>query len=103
VRLLGDRAHINVTSFNRQVLLISGEVPSAQARQTAGRADRGARVENVRSVVNELRGDAAHSSLGQRSNDYFHHRQGASASLVDSKDLSASAFKVSTERNVRLI
>ena len=30
--LLGDRGHVNVTSFNRQVLL-TGEVPSAQDRQ----------------------------------------------------------------------
>ena len=29
---LGDRVHVNVTSYNRQVLL-TGEVPSAQDRQ----------------------------------------------------------------------
>jgi osmotically-inducible protein OsmY len=29
---VGDRVHVNVTSYNRQVLL-TGEVPSAQDRQ----------------------------------------------------------------------
>jgi osmotically-inducible protein OsmY len=38
---LGERAHVNLTSYNRQVLL-TGEVPTAQ-RQAAGRTDRLAR------------------------------------------------------------
>ena len=48
---LGDRVHVNVTSYNRQVLL-TGEVP---ARPTSSRVEQVvARVDNVRSVVNEL-------------------------------------------------
>ena len=39
------------------------------------------------------------TSLGQRSNDTFITGK-VRASLVDAKDLSASAFKVVTERNV---
>jgi osmotically-inducible protein OsmY len=35
--LLGDRAHVNVTSFNRQVLL-TGEVPTAQDRHGSSRS-----------------------------------------------------------------
>ncbi len=35
---LGERVHVNATSYNRQVLL-TGEVPSAQDK-AAGRADR---------------------------------------------------------------
>ena len=48
---LGDRAHVNVTSYNRQVL-ITGEVPSAQDKQLVEKIVAG--VENVRNVVNEL-------------------------------------------------
>ena len=93
--LLGDRGHVNVTSFNRQVLL-TGEVPSAQDRQRVEQVVLG--VENVRSVVNDL-AVMPPTSLGQRSNDTFITGK-VRASLVDAKDLSASAFKVVTERNI---
>ena len=93
--LLGDRGHVNVTSFNRQVLL-TGEVPSAQDRQRVEQVVLG--VENVRSVVNDL-AVMPPTSLGQRSNDTFITGK-VRASLVDAKDLSASVFKVVTERNV---
>lgn len=93
--LYGDRAHVNVTSWNRQVLL-TGEVPSAQDRQRVEQVVLG--VENVRSVVNDL-AVMPPTSLGQRSNDTFITGK-VRASLVDAKDLSASAFKVVTERNV---
>ena len=92
---LGDRGHVNVTSFNRQVLL-TGEVSSAQDRQRVEQIVLG--VENVRSVVNDL-AVMPTTSLGQRSNDTFITGK-VRASLVDAKDLSASAFKVVTERNV---
>ena len=92
---LGDRGHVNVTSFNRQVLL-TGEVSSAQDRQRVEQIVLG--VENVRSVVNDL-AVMPTTSLGQRSNDTFITGK-VRASLVDAKDLSASAFKVVTERNI---
>lgn len=92
---LGERVHVNVTSFNRQVLL-TGEVPTAEDGQKVEQAVRG--VENVRSVVNDL-GVMPASSLSQRSNDTFITGK-VRASLVDAKDLTASAFKVVTERNV---
>jgi osmotically-inducible protein OsmY len=92
---LGDRAHVNVTSFNRQALL-TGEVPSAQARQTVEEIV--SKVENVRSVVNDL-AVMPNTSLGQRSNDTFITGK-VRASLVDAKDISANSFKVVTERNV---
>lgn len=90
-----DRVHVNITSYNRQVLL-TGEVPSAQDRQRVEQVVLG--VENVRSVVNDL-AVMPPTSLGQRSNDTFITGK-VRASLVDAKDLSASAFKVVTERNV---
>ena len=92
---LSENAHVNVTSYNRQVLL-TGEVPSAADSQKAEQI--ALAVENVRSVVNDL-GVMPGSSLTQRSKDTFITGK-VRASLVDAKDLSANAFKVVTERNV---
>lgn len=92
---LGDRVHVNVTSYNRQVLL-TGEVPTAADGQKVEQIAQG--VDNVRSVVNDL-GVMPASSLTQRSRDAFISTK-VRASLVDAKDLSANAFKVVTERDV---
>jgi osmotically-inducible protein OsmY len=92
---LSENAHVNVTSYNRQVLL-TGEVPSAADSQKVEQI--ALAVENVRSVVNDL-GVMPGSSLTQRSKDTFITGK-VRASLVDAKDLSANAFKVVTERNV---
>ncbi len=92
---LGDRVHVNVTSYNRQVLL-TGEVPTAADGQKVEQIAQG--VDNVRSVVNDL-GVMPASSLTQRSRDAFISTK-VRASLVDAKDLSANAFKVVTERGV---
>lgn len=91
----GDRAHINVTSYNRQVLL-TGEVPTEQARQQAEQII--GRVENVKAVVNEL-AVMAPSSLVQRSSDTLVTGK-VKASIVDDSSLSLAAFKVVTERGV---
>ncbi|BCN37193.1 lipoprotein [Alicycliphilus denitrificans] len=92
---LGDRAHVNVTSYNRQVLL-TGEVPTAADSQKVEQIVLA--VESVRSVVNDL-GVMANSSLSQRSQDTYITGK-VRASLIDAQDLSANAFKVVTERNV---
>ncbi|MFN9471169.1 BON domain-containing protein [Acidovorax sp.] len=92
---MGDRAHVNVTSFNRQALL-TGEVANAQDREAIERIVTG--VENVRSVVNDL-AILPNTSLGQRSNDVVITGK-VRASFVDAADISASAFKVVTERNI---
>lgn len=90
----GDRAHINITSFNRQVLL-TGEVANDADRQQAEQIV--SRVENVRSVVNEL-APMGISSLTQRSSDTLITGK-VKASLVDARDLYVAAFKVVTERS----
>ncbi len=90
---LGERGHVNVASYNRQVLL-TGEVPSAQDKQLVEQVV--AKVENVRSIVNELE-VAEKSSLTQRSSDVLITGK-VRASLVDAKDLFATAFKIVTER-----
>lgn len=92
---LGSRVHVNVTSYNRQVLL-TGEVPSAQDRQLVEQIV--SRVENVRAVANELAVLGA-SSLTQRSSDALITGK-VKAAMVDTKDLFANAFKVVTERGV---
>ena len=91
---LGDRAHVNVTSYNRQVLL-TGEVATAQDRQAVEQMV--SQVENVRSVVNDL-AVMPPSTLSQRSTDAFITGK-VRASLVDAQDISANSFKVVTERN----
>ncbi len=90
---LSNRGHINVTSYNRQVLL-TGEVPNEQDRVTAEEVVR--RVENVRGIVNEL-GVMGNSTLSQRSSDVLVTGQ-AKAALVDTRDLSPTNIKVVTER-----
>ncbi|AVT11806.1 MULTISPECIES: BON domain-containing protein [Paracidovorax] len=90
----GDRVHVNVTSYNRQVLL-TGEVPSQQDKERVEQTV--LTVENVRSVVNDLAVMSA-STLSQRANDTLITGK-VRASLVDAKDIFATAFKVVTERN----
>jgi osmotically-inducible protein OsmY len=88
-----ERVHVNVTSYNRQVLL-TGEVPTEADKQRVQEIV--SRVENVRSIVNEL-AILGNSTLTSRSSDALVTGR-AKASLVDAKDLYANAFKVSTER-----
>ena len=90
---LGERGHINVTSYNRQVL-VTGEVPSAQDQQLVEQVV--SKVENVRSVVNEL-AVLENSSLSQRSSDFLVTGR-VKAGMIDAQDLFANAFKVLTER-----
>jgi len=90
---LGERAHVNITSYNRQVLL-SGEVATERDKQIVeGLLEK---LENVKSVVNEL-SIMQPASLSSRSNDLLLSAK-VKASLVDSRDLFANAFKVVTER-----
>jgi osmotically-inducible protein OsmY len=91
---LGDRGHVNLTSYNRQVLL-TGEVPTAQDKQLVEQIV--SRVENVTSVVNELV-VAVNSNLTQRSSDTLITGR-IKAQLLDASDLFSNAFKVVTERS----
>lgn len=92
--LMGDRAHVNVTSYNRAVLL-TGEAPTEADKAAIEQAVQ--RVENVRSTVNEL-AVMLPSSMSTRSNDSFLTTK-VKATYVDAKDLQANAFKVVTERS----
>ena len=95
VRELATLGNVSATSYNR-MLLITGEVPKEADRATVEQAL--SRIENVRSVVNELT-VAANSSLSARSNDSILSAK-VKAQFVDARDLQANAFKVVSERGV---
>ncbi len=92
---LGERIHLNVTSFNRQVLL-SGEVRTAADKERAEKLARSQ--ENVNSLVNDLSVMPV-SSLSQRSKDTIITGK-VKAAFVDAKDLQVNAVKVVTERGI---
>ena len=94
-REVSPAGHINVTSYNR-MLLVTGEVPNETDRKAVEQVV--GRIENVRSVVNEL-AIAGNSALGVRSSDSLISGK-VKASFIDAKDLQAQALKVTTERGV---
>lgn len=93
--IAGPMAHINVTSYNRTVLL-TGEVPDEATRQRVEQTV--AAVDNVRLMVNEL-AIAGASSVSSRSNDTVLTTK-VKATFVDAKDLQAHAVKVVSERGI---
>lgn len=93
--IAGNAAHINITSFNRKVLL-TGEVPDQKTKDAVGKATR--EIEGVVSVENEL-AVLGSSSITTRSSDTIITGK-VKAGFIDAKDLSANAFKVVTERGV---
>jgi len=90
---IGDRGHVNVTSYNRLALL-TGEVPNESDRAAVANAVAG--VENLRSVTNEI-AVMPNSSLTSRSSDAIVTSK-VKATLFDAKDVQGNAFKVVTER-----
>ncbi len=92
---LGDRVNVNVTSYNRRVLL-TGEARNEADRSRATLLAQSQ--ENVREVINDL-AIGAPSSLSQRTKDSVTTGQ-VKAAFVDAKDLQASAVKVVTERGI---
>jgi osmotically-inducible protein OsmY len=90
---LGERIHLNATSFNRKVLL-TGEARTQADKERAEKLAQSQ--ENVESVVNDLTlGNA--STLTQRSKDIVISSQ-AKAAFIDAKDLQVNSIKVVTER-----
>jgi osmotically-inducible protein OsmY len=88
-------AHINVTSYNRMVLL-TGEVPDEAAKATAEKIARA--IENVRGVYNELQ-VAGVSSLASRANDSYLTSK-VKARFLDAQRFSPLHVKVVTENGV---
>ncbi|MBQ0930159.1 BON domain-containing protein [Ideonella sp. 4Y16] len=92
---LGDKAHLNVTSYNR-IALVTGEVATDGDRAAVEEVV--AKVENVRSVVNES-AVMGITSMTARSNDLIITSR-VKAALIDANDLPVTAVKVVTERGV---
>ncbi len=89
---LGDKAHINFTSYNRRVLL-SGEVPNEEARAEAERLTLA--TNNVAGVYHELT-DGPTASFGDRSNDSFITSK-VKSRFVDAGKFNPMHVKVVTE------
>ena len=91
----GDNTHVNVTSFNRSVLL-TGEVPDAARRAEIEKIVQG--IGNVRSVTNDLQ-LATPSSLGARANDSLITGR-VKTRLLDASNVNPLHVKVVTENGV---
>lgn len=93
--ITGDVGHVNVTSFNRKVLL-TGQVKDEAMKAAVEREIRA--IDGVLGVVNELEiGPPA--TYTARSGDALVTAK-VKASLIDMKTISANSFKVVTETGV---
>ena len=90
---IGDRGHVSTVSYNRMVLVV-GEVTTEADKTAVEQAVQ--RVENVRSIVNEIEVMGL-PSFTSSSNDALITSK-VKATFVDARDLFANAFKVVTER-----
>ena len=90
----GDRAHVNVTSFNRSVLL-TGEVSNEATRAEIEKIVAG--VTNVRGVTNEI-AVAGSSALSARANDSYLTSK-VKARFVDANYFNPFHVKVVTENS----
>lgn len=91
----GDKVHVNVTSYNR-MLLLTGEVPTEAIKADVEKIASG--VPNVKSISNEL-AIAGPSSFGGRSNDSYITSK-VKARFVDAGKFSPNLVKVVTEAGV---
>ena len=93
--LPGDNVRVNITSYNRMVLL-TGEVPKEADKTTVEQVV--ARIDNVVSVVNELTVGPP-NSFNEKTKAAFISTK-VKASFVDAKDVFANQIKVVTHRGV---
>lgn len=91
----GSNTHVNVTSYNRTVLL-TGEVPDALTKADVEKIV--AEVPNVKAISNELQ-IAAASALTARSNDTYITSK-VKARFVDANTFAANHVKVVTEAGI---
>ncbi len=92
---LGEYAHVNVTSYNRNILL-TGEVPDAAAKAKAMLLIK--EIENVRTITNEIT-VGPKSSLSSRSNDTFLTSKVKTKFVTENK-FPANYVKIVTENSV---
>jgi osmotically-inducible protein OsmY len=91
----GDRVHVNITSYNRNVLL-TGEVPDEKAKAEIEKITLG--VANARGVTNELQ-VAGGSSLSSRASDSTITGK-VKARFLDANRFNVLSIKVVTEASV---
>ena len=94
-RLYGDRAHVNVTSYNG-IVLLTGEVPDQGAWASVGAFAKAQA--KVRDVRNELVVGPP-TSLSQRSNDSYITSK-VKARFIEANKFPPNVVKVVTERGV---
>ncbi len=90
-----DSSHINITAYNR-VILLTGEVPNNELRSLAGETARDFR--GVRQVHNELVAQGA-SSFISRTNDTWITTK-VKSKLLANEEIDGSNIKVVTEGGV---
>lgn len=91
--IVGDAGHVNVTSYNRKVL-ITGEVRDDAMKRAIENEVRG--TANVESIINELDVSGASSYTSRASDTLITSK--VKLSIADKKTVPATAVKVVTER-----
>lgn len=91
----GDRVHVNVTSFNRQVL-VTGEAPDAKTKEEVEKIV--AAVPNARTVTDDMV-VMPNTTLGNRANDATITGK-VKARFLDAGSFNPLHVKVVTERSV---
>lgn len=92
---LGEQAHVNVTSYNRN-LLLTGEVPDEAAKTKAEASVKA--ITNVRSVTNELV-VGPKTTISSRSNDTFLTSK-IKTKFVTENQFPANVVKIVTENSI---
>jgi osmotically-inducible protein OsmY len=92
---LGEQAHVNVTSYNRNVLL-TGEVPDEAAKANAEAFVKS--IEHVRAITNEIV-VGPKSSISSRSNDTYLTSK-VKTKFVTENQFQANYVKIVTENSV---
>jgi osmotically-inducible protein OsmY len=91
----GDKAHVNVTSYNMKVLL-TGEAPDAALQAEIGQAVAG--VPNVKAITNEIQVGSP-SGFGARSNDTYITSK-VKARFIEAGKFQVNHVKVVTEAGI---
>jgi osmotically-inducible protein OsmY len=94
-KTLSEEAHVNVTSYNLNVLL-TGEAPDQAAKTEAENIVKS--IENVKNITNEIV-IGPKSSISDRANDTYLTSK-IKANFVAEKDFAANNVKIVTEASV---
>jgi osmotically-inducible protein OsmY len=93
---LSEQTHINITSYNRKIL-ITGETPTEQQKQKLNQIAE--RIKNVRHYFNEVNIETP-SSITSRTNDSYITSKIKTAIFSQLTELNGAQVKVVTEQGV---